>query len=78
MEAVVTLVIAALSGLGVLHGRLQSRIHELDRRVDGIEVKVAEKYVTKTDLLAMLDRVEDHMVRIENKLDNLQQTIKYN
>ena len=78
MEAVVTLVIAALSGLGVLHGRLQSRIHELDRRVDGIEVKVAEKYVTKTDLLSMLDRVEDHMVRIENKLDNLQQTIKYN
>ena len=78
MEAVVTVVIAALSGLGVLHGRLQSRIHELDRRVDGIEVKVAEKYVTKTDLSAMLDRVEDHMVRIENKLDNLQQTIKYN
>lgn len=78
MEAVVTVVIAALSGLGVLHGRLQSRIHELDRRVDGIEVKVAEKYVTKTDLSAMLDRVEDHMVRIEHKLDNLQQTIKYN
>lgn len=78
MEAVVTVVIAALSGLGVLHGRLQSRIHELDRRVDGIEVKVAEKYVTKTDLSAMLDRVEDHMVRIESKLDNLQQTIKYN
>ena len=78
MEAVVTVVIAALSGLGVLHGRLQSRIHELDRRVDGVEVKVAEKYVTKTDLSAMLDRVEDHMVRIENKLDNLQQSIKYN
>ena len=78
MEAVVTVVIAALSGLGVLHGRLQSRIHELDRRVDGVEVKVAEKYVTKTDLSAMLDRVEDHMVRIESKLDNLQQTIKYN
>ena len=78
MEAVVTLVIAALSGLGVLHGRLQSRIHELDRRVDGIEVKVAEKYVTKVDMSEMLDRVENHMVRIENKLDNLQQTIKFN
>ena len=73
-----TVVVAALSGLGVLHGRLQGRIHELDRRIDAIEVKVAEKYVTKTDLSTMLDRVEDHMVRIENKLDNLQQTIKYN
>ena len=78
MEAVVTIVIAALSGLGVLHGRLQGRIHELDRRIDAIEVKVAEKYVTKTDMSAMLDRVEDHMIRIENKLDNLQATIKYN
>jgi len=74
----VTVIVAALSGLGVLHGRLQGRIHELDRRIDAIEVKVAEKYVTKTDMAAMLDRVEDHMVRIENKLDNLQQTIKYN
>ena len=70
--------IAALSGLGVLHGRLHYRIHELDRRIDSIEVKVAEKYVTKSDMSAMLDRVEDHMVRIENKLDNLQATIKYN
>ena len=75
MEAVVTVVIAALSGLGVMHGRLHGRIHELDRRIDGIEVKVAEKYVSKTDLAAMMDRVEDHMVRIETKLDNLRTTI---
>jgi hypothetical protein len=71
MEAVVTLVIAALSGLGVLHGRLQGRIHELDRRIDSIEVKVAEEYVSKGDLSSMMDRVEGHMVRIENKLDKL-------
>ena len=78
MEAVITVVIAALSGLGVLHGRLSGRIHELDRRIDSIEVKVAEKYVTKADMSDIIDRVTDHMVRIENKLDNLQQTIKYN
>ena len=78
MEAVVTAVVAALSGFGVLHGRLHGRLHELDRRIDGIELKVAESYVTKSDLSAILSRFEDHMVRIENKLDNLQQTIKYN
>ena len=78
MDAVVTVVVAALSGLGVLHGRLHSRIQELDRRIDGIELKVAESYVTKSELSAILSRFEDHMVRIENKLDNLQQTIKYN
>ena len=66
-----TILIAALSGLGVLHGRLSSRIHELDRRIDSVEVKVAEDYVSKDDLSGMLDRVEGHMVRIENKLDKL-------
>ena len=71
MEAAVTILIAALSGLGVLHGRLSSRIHELDRRIDSVEVKVAEDYVSKEDLSGMLDRVEGHMVRIENKLDKL-------
>ena len=64
--------------VGRPHGRLISRIHELDRRIDHIEVKVAEKYVTKADMSDIIDRVTDHMVRIENKLDNLQQTIKYN
>ena len=71
MEAAVTILIAALSGLGVLHGRLSGRIHELDRRIDSVEVKIAEEYVSKGDLSGMLDRVEGHMVRIENKLDKL-------
>ena len=66
-----TVVVAALSGLGVLHGRLQGRIHEIDRRIDAIEVKVAEDYVLKSDLTQLMDRVEGHMVRIENKLDKL-------
>jgi len=71
MDAVVTLVIAAITGLGVLNTRLNNRIHELDKRIDFIEVKVAEEYVSKNDLAGMMDRVEDHMVRIENKLDKL-------
>ena len=71
MEAVITVVIAAVTGLGVINNRLNNRIHELDRRIDSIEVKVAEDYVSKSDLSSMMDRVEDHMVRIENKLDKL-------
>tara|TARA_B100001063_G_scaffold176838_1_gene165773 strand:+ start:612 stop:836 length:225 start_codon:yes stop_codon:yes gene_type:complete len=71
MEAVVAIVIAAVTGLGVLNTRLNNRLHELDRRIDTIEVKVAEDYVQKADLTQMMDRVEDHMVRIENKLDKL-------
>ena len=71
MEAVVTIVIAALSGLGVLHGRLHSRIHELDRRQDHIEVKMAEKYVSKDCFEVSMKRIEDHMARVETKLDTL-------
>lgn len=71
MEAVITIVIAAVTGLGVINTRLYNRLHELDRRIDSIEVKVAEDYVQKADLSEMMNRVEDHMVRIENKLDKL-------
>lgn len=66
-----TVLIAVFSGVGVLTGRLNSRLHELDRRADALEVKVAEKYVTKADMSEIIDRVTDHMVRIEDKLDNL-------
>ena len=71
MEAAVTVIIAALSGLGVLHGRLNSRIHELDRRVDRIEVKIAENYVSKDCFEVSVRRLEDHMARVESKLDTL-------
>ena len=71
MEAAVTVIIAALSGLGVLPGRLNSRIHELDRRVDHIEVKIAENYVSKDCFEVSVRRLEDHMARVEAKLDTL-------
>lgn len=65
------LVIAAVTGLSAVSTRLHNRIHELDRRVDGIELKIAEDYISKTDFERTLERVESHMVRIETKLDKL-------
>ena len=70
-EAVVTAVIAALSGLGILNTRLHNRISTLDRRIDQIELRVAEQYVSKADLSEIVTRVELHMTRIENKLDKI-------
>jgi len=67
----VPIVIAAVTGLAALTNRLHSRIHELDQRVDGVELRVAEKYVSKDDLDGMIDRVEGHLIRLENKLDKL-------
>lgn len=65
------LVIAAVTGLSAITTRLHNRIHELDRRVDGVELRMAEKYLSKEDFASALERVEQHMVRIENKLDRL-------
>ena len=78
MEALVTAVIAIVAGGATLNNRLHSRINNvhdrisgLDRRIDAIELSVAQDYVSKADLSVMVQRMEDHMVRIENKLDQI-------
>ena len=71
IEAVVPIVIAGATGLSVLITRLHSRVSALDSRVDKFELRVASEYVSKTDLNEIVDRVEAHMIRIENKLDKI-------
>lgn len=77
-EALVTSVVAVVTAGAALNNRLHNRInsvHErisaLDRRLDGIELTVASDYVKKTELTELISRMEDHMVRIENKLDQI-------
>ena len=78
MEAIVAAVIAIVAGGSALNNRLHNRINNvhdrisgLDRRIDAIELSVAQDYVSKADLSTMVQRMEDHMVRIENKLDQI-------
>jgi bacterioferritin (cytochrome b1) len=78
MEAIVAAVIAFVAGGAALNNRLHNRINNvhdrisgLDRRIDAIELGVAQDYVSKADLSVMVQRMEDHMVRIENKLDQI-------
>ena len=70
-EAAVALFIAAVAGLGTVSNRLHSRINSLDSRVDGFELRIAENYITKIEFVNAMERVEKHMVRIEDKLDRL-------
>jgi|TARA_B100000085_G_C18501675_1_gene495764 bacterioferritin (cytochrome b1) len=77
-EALVTSVVAVVTAGAALNNRLHNRInsvHErisaLDRRLDGIELTVASDYVKKSELTELISRMEDHMVRIENKLDQI-------
>lgn len=71
IEAVIPVLIAGTTGFSVLISRLHSRVSALDTRVDQFELRVASDYVSKSDLNEIVDRVEAHMVRIENKLDKI-------
>ena len=70
-EALIPIGVAAATGFSVLIRGLYTRVHELDQRVDKFELRVAECYVSKESFMSALERVEQRMIRIENKIDNL-------
>ncbi len=75
VEAIITgvasLIIGVGSGVLTVNGRSNSRMDEIDKRIDGIELRFAEKYVPRQELAQALQKMEDHMIRIENKLDQI-------
>ena len=71
LELAIPVGLALATGFSILMTRIHSRVHELDRRVDGIELRVAEDYISKNEFSSALERVEGHMTRIENKLDKI-------
>ena len=70
LESLVPAVIAVATGVGVLGTQIHRRITHLDHRLDGVELKIAEKYVTRNELSETFKRFEDHLIRIENKMDS--------
>ena len=71
IESIISAAIAVVTGGAVLTSRMHGRIMELDKRIDSIELSMAQAYVSKGDFERTLERVEQHMVRIENKLDKI-------
>ena len=71
IEALIPVGVAMATGFSVLIRGHHTRVHELDKRVDTFELRVAESYLSKSEFRSALERVEQHMIRIENKLDNL-------
>jgi len=69
LTGIVSLVIGASGGMVAINSRTVNKLSELDRRIDQMELRVAEKYVPRNELSNALQKMEDHMVRIENKLD---------
>jgi uncharacterized coiled-coil protein SlyX len=75
IEAAITGAISLVLGVGggvmSVSGRASSRMNSIDKRIDDIELRLAEKYVPRQELAAALQKMEDHMIRIENKLDQI-------
>ena len=69
LESIISAAIAVVSGGAILTSRLHTRISELDKRIDQVELAMATTYVSKNDFEKALERVESHMIRIEDKLD---------
>ena len=71
LTGVVSLVIGASGGVLALSSKSTGRMDQIDKRIDGIEIRLAEKYVPRLELANALQKMEDHMIRIESKLDQI-------
>jgi hypothetical protein len=75
IEAIITGVVSLVVGIGggvmTLSSKANSRMDQIDKRIDSIELRLAEKYVPRQELANALQKMEDHMIRIENKLDQI-------
>jgi hypothetical protein len=78
IEAGIAAGLAVITGLAALTNRLHRRIDEsvtrieaVDRRIDRAELDMARNYVYKGDFENAFQKMEDHMIRIETKLDQL-------
>jgi len=69
IEPFVPVFIAVGTGFAVLTSRIYNKISYLDRRVDGIELRIVQDFVSKTELQVGMDRMESHLIRMEDKLD---------
>ena len=71
IEPFIPAIIAVVTGAAVLFNKVNHRVTQLDHRVDRLELKLVESFTTKADFASAMERMEDHMIRIEDKLDKL-------
>ena len=71
IEAFVPALVAVATGVAMLFNKVNTRVTQLDHRVDKLELKLVESFTTKADFQIAMGRMEEHMIRIEDKLDKL-------
>ena len=71
VEAWITAVVALVGGgWGVISG-VHKRVTNVDTRLDRIELSLAKDYVPRSEFVASQGKLEEHIIRIEEKLDRL-------
>ena len=71
IEAFIPAIIALVTGTAVLFNKVNHRVTLLDNKVDKLELKLVETYTPKQEFTAAMLRMEDHLIRIEDKMDQL-------
>ena len=71
IEPFIPALVAVATGVAVLFNKVNSRVTQLDHRVDKLELKLVESFTTKADFQNAMERMETHLVRIEDKMDKL-------
>ena len=70
-EQAIPAIIAIVTGTAVLFNKVNQRVTQLDHRVDKLELKLVESFTTKQEFSAAMNRMEEHLIRIEDKMDKL-------
>ena len=71
IETFVPVIIAVVTGTAVLFNKVNHRVTLLDSKVDKLELKLVETYTPKQEFTAAMLRMEEHLIRIEDKMDQL-------
>jgi len=71
VEASVAAAVAVIAGGYTLLQTLHRRVTTVDSRMDRIELALARDYVPREEFNVTQDKLEAHMIRIEEKLDRM-------
>lgn len=71
VEAWVTATIGIVGGGYAVLQSVHRRITHVDTRLDRIELSLARDYVPRSEFVASQAKLEEHMIRIETKLDRM-------
>ena len=69
IEPFIPAVVAVVTGVAVLFNKVNQRVTQLDHRVDKLELKLVESFTTKQEFSDAMIRMECHLIRIEDKMD---------